>query len=228
MKKIDIRIYIVLMIISFLIPVSTTISDNSSDNNNETSNVTSSATSNIYSNVSSNVTNIAYQVDVDNDYGFYRVIDRTTRKPINYTNKTLNISIGDTVIWMNDATPDDALTIISEQGLWENRSAYLRWNYQKFSYVFNESGTYTFYVREYKRLQHQTIIVEDIPGSKIIHTPTAIMTVTSEPTTTYASVSIANDTITPTIEKPKETPTFGIATVIIVILTIYLYTKGRK
>lgn len=228
MKRIDVRIYIALMIISFLIPLSIAISDNISNNNNGTSNVTNNVTSNIPSNVSLNVTNITYQVDVDNDYGFYRVIDRTTRKPINYMNKTLNIRVGDTIIWVNDATPDDALTIINEQGLWENRSAYLRWNYQKFSYTFNKSGIYTFYVKEYKRLQHQTIIVEDIPGSKIVPTPTAIMTVTSEPTTTYTSVSITNDTITPTIEKPKDVPTSGIVTIIIVILTIHLYIKERK
>ncbi len=220
MKKIDITIYITLVAISLSMSLSTALSDNISSGNN--------VTSNISSNVSSNVTNITYQVDVDNDYGFYRVIDRTTRKPINYTNKTLNIHVGDTIIWVNDATPDDALTIINEQGLWDNRSAYLRWNYQKFSYTFNKSGVYTFSVKEYKRLQRQTIIVEDIPGSKIIPTPTVMVTVISEPTTNYTSASITNEAKTPIVEKPKNVSTSGTITIIIVVLTLYLYIKGRK
>lgn len=54
------------------------------------------------------------------------------------------------------------------------------------------------------------------------------MMVKSEPTTNYTSASITNETKTPIAEKPKEVPTYGIITIIIVVLTLYLYIKGRK
>lgn len=111
------------------------------------------------SNESDNIS-ITYRTDVDQDYGFYRVRDITTHKPALYDikNNTLTINVGDTVIWMNDATPDWPLTIASEQGLWDNTSARLRWNYQKFSYTFNESGEYGVYIKEYPS-EKQKIIV---------------------------------------------------------------------
>lgn len=104
-------------------------------------------------------TPVVYRSDVDSDYGFYRVIDTTSKKPFVYENKTLNIYTGDTVIWVNDATPDERLTIISEQDLWANTSSILRWNYQQFNYTFTVPGIYSVYIREYPRLQHQKIIV---------------------------------------------------------------------
>jgi plastocyanin len=99
-----------------------------------------------------------YEVDVDQDYGFYRVVEKNNT-PLVYENLTLNINSGDTVIWINDATPDWELTIVSEQGLWDNTSGRLRWNYQKINYTFKEPGTYGVYVREYPRLKHQKIVV---------------------------------------------------------------------
>lgn len=128
----------------------------------------------------SNATSITYNSDVDQDYGFYRVIDYTTHKPALYANNTLTINVGDTVVWINDATPDVPLTIINKEGLWGNRSAYLRWNYQRFSYTFNESGTYEVYIKEYPREQHQIIVVKGIePIATVISTP--VITETPEP-----------------------------------------------
>jgi len=99
-----------------------------------------------------------YKVFVDQDYGFKRVVE-VNYTPFVYENLTLNITIGDTVIWVNDATPDEELTIVSEQNLWSNTSARLRWNYQFFNYTFTQPGIYSFYVREEPRVRHQKIVV---------------------------------------------------------------------
>ncbi len=101
---------------------------------------------------------LIYKSFVDQDYGFKRVIEINYR-PIVYQNLTLNISAGDTVIWVNDANPDEKLTIVSEQGLWNNTSAILRWNYQNFNYTFTQPGTYGVYIKEYPSIHHQSIIV---------------------------------------------------------------------
>ena len=99
-----------------------------------------------------------YRVFVDQDYGFKRVVE-VNHTPFVYENLTLNITIGDTVIWVNDATPDEQMTIVSEQNLWSNTSARLRWNYQFFNYTFTQPGIYSFYVREEPRVRHQKIVV---------------------------------------------------------------------
>jgi plastocyanin len=99
-----------------------------------------------------------YKAFVDEYYGFKRVIE-ISYKPIVYQNLTLNIHVGDTVNWVNDASEDQKLTIISEQNLWSNSSAIMRWNYQSFNYTFTQPGTYGVYIREYPGLHHQKIIV---------------------------------------------------------------------
>lgn len=135
----------------------------------------------------SNTISVTYHSDVDQDYGFHRVIDYTTHKPSPYVNNTLTINVGDTVVWINDATPDEPLTIMSKEGLWGNKSAYLRWNYQRFSYTFNQSGTYQVYIKEYPREQHQIIVVNS-PVVTIIPTPTIVVTDTEIPPTETISV----------------------------------------
>ncbi len=98
-----------------------------------------------------------YKIFIDSDYGFYRVIMPSNGpNPVSpvYENRTLFINLGDTVIFESNA--EELLTIISEQGLWNN--AILRWSYQTFSYTFSGSGTYGFYIKEYP-VQHLNIIV---------------------------------------------------------------------
>ena len=56
---------------------------------------------------------------------------------------TLEINRGDTVDWRNFQETHQPLTLISEDGLWEN--AYLDYM-EKLIYTFNESGTYSFSV----------------------------------------------------------------------------------
>ncbi len=101
---------------------------------------------------------LLYKSYVDQDYGFKRVIE-VNYTPFVYDNLTLNISTGDTVMWINDATPDEKLTVVSEQNLWNESSGLLRWNYQFLNYTFTQPGTYGVYVKEYPRLKHQKIIV---------------------------------------------------------------------
>lgn len=170
-----------------------------------------------------------YKSYVDQDYGFYRVIGigenlsatgpaRTFLVDINYTNKTLNINIGDTVTWINDATPDWPLTIISEQKLWGDRDAYLRWNYQKFNYTFNEPGTYSVYIKECRRCQNQTIIVNPNVIISTLATPTTI------PEQTETIVAIKTPIETPTNVIPGFTIVFGI---LILVLLSLRHIKNR-
>lgn len=219
------KIYIVaiLSLIVFLAPLSIGSDENKTPGNiSNTLNVTST----------SNVTSITYRSSVDQDYGFYRVIDITTHNPAKYENNTLTINIGDTVIWENDATPDEPLTIISEQGLWGNRSAYLRWNYQKFSYTFNQSGTYSVYIKEYPREKHQTIIVKDVSGLvKVASTPT--MTNTVLPTTAIIEVDTTetpkiNETVVIENSKREYVLYYIIAGFIIIVGIIVLVKRVNK
>lgn len=99
-----------------------------------------------------------YKVDVDDVLGFYRVRLITSTTPPIYNNYTLNINTGDEVIWISESE-DYTITIVSEQGLWDNTSAKLRWNYQRFNYTFNNPGTYGVYLMEFPKVKHQKIVV---------------------------------------------------------------------
>lgn len=100
-----------------------------------------------------------YRTDVDETLGFYDVRALNTTKPAPYgiINKTLTISTGDKVIWVSDSD-DYTITIVSEQSLWDNSSAKLRWKYQEFNYTFTQPGIYGVYIKEF-RVTHQKIIV---------------------------------------------------------------------
>lgn len=178
-----------------------------------------------FANAESNVTSITYRSSVDQDYGFYRVIDVTTHKQTTYVNNTLTVNVGDTVEWINDATPDEPLTIISKEGLWGNRSAYLRWNFQRFSYTFNESGTYEVYIREYPREQHQIIIVSPTEMPVVVVDSTPVMMSTDIPENT--SIPIVTGTVS-----PKDVS--GISNILILILiilvgmTIFMINRNKK
>lgn len=102
---------------------------------------------------------MVYKSFVGSTYGFYQVLalNSTMPSPYDINNKTLTIHAGDEVIWVSDT--DYTITIVSEQGLWDNVSAKLRWNYQQFGYTFNQTGTYGVYIKEYPRVPHQKIIV---------------------------------------------------------------------
>jgi len=155
-----------------------------------------------------------YKVDVDQDYGFYRVISSDKNQSMSYINKTINVTVGDTVIWINDATPDWPLTIISNQGLWGDRDAYLRWNYQKFNYTFNEPGIYSMYIKECRRCQNQTIIVNPIETATPLVSATMI-----RPTVPITPIS--TPITTPSTTNNNMTPGFEIILGVTALLSIY-------
>ncbi len=98
---------------------------------------------------------LVYVHDID---GFYRIRALNTTLIPEYINLTLKINAGDKVIWESESE-DYTITIVSEQGLWDNASAKLRWNTQRFSYTFTQPGTYGVYVKEFPKIRHQKIVV---------------------------------------------------------------------
>ena len=135
-----------------------------------------------------------YRVLVDDWYGFYKVSGGNDT-PFKYENQTLNINAGDTVIWVNDASNNDELTILSVQNLWDSVKGYLKYNYRSFNYTFTQSGTYEIYVKEYPRRPHQTIIVAPV------ETPTVT---TPPPTPTETETAVATASVTPTPATPSQ------------------------
>lgn len=99
-----------------------------------------------------------YRAAIDQYHGFYRVYNATSGKVVAYQGEDLNIYNGDTVLWMNDAVPDTRFTIISEQQLWDDNSADLKWAYKQFIYTFNESGIYSVYIRQYPHFKQKIIV----------------------------------------------------------------------
>lgn len=97
-----------------------------------------------------------YIVFID-DYGFNKVSE-TTNKKIEYKNFTLNINVGDTVEWRNEADYNDILTLISDQELWAQGDLRTKLISKPFNYTFTKPGTYTFRLEQEKRYI-QTIIV---------------------------------------------------------------------
>ncbi len=162
-----------------------------------------------------------YRAFVDEFYGFKRVIE-LNYTPFVYNNLTLRINVSDTVIWVNDASDNSELTIVSEQNLWDNKSGYLRYNYRSFNYTFTQPGTYSVYIKEHPRVHHQTIEV------KSVETPTPSATPTQTPTATPILTPAVKET---PVEAAK--PTFGvwymlIAVLVVVGVTVLFYFSKRK
>lgn len=168
-----------------------------------------------------------YKSYVDQDYNFYRITPMDQNQTTSYdkNNRTLIINVSDSVVWVNDATPDEPLTIISEQGLWNNTSARLRWNYQKFNYTFNESGTYSFYIKEYPNEQHQTIIVNPIEAPTPELTSTMIVDETPAIAQTINETPIVTSTEIPIKTSKESSDNIVIIFEIIVIVVAVLLTS---
>jgi plastocyanin len=97
---------------------------------------------------------------VDGYNGFNRITSSVGEPPL-YENHTFNINVGESITWVNN-DPSDKITIISEQGLWQNDYVVLSHAGRRFSYTFNSSGIYTFSIKEYKRFPEQKIIVSGL------------------------------------------------------------------
>lgn len=132
-----------------------------------------------------------YRVFVDDWYGFNRVIE-SNYTPFKYVNQTLNLNVGDTVFWVNDAD-NESITIVSKEGLWAD--AYLKYSRSSFKFIFNNSGTYEVYMKEFPRRPHQTINVAPV------ETPIAT-TPPQTPTATETAATTATITQTPQETSP--------------------------
>lgn len=141
-----------------------------------------------------------YASYIDDSLGFYKIRDVTTpsNNKFSYENRTLNIDQGDSVIWINDAEKVQ-FTIISEQGLWNEKDSLLKIG-KKFEYKFDNPGKYTFYLKEYSQ-RRQTIIVNSINGYSV---PTVIPIVI--PTVTISPTNVHIPTMIPTISPIVTTP----------------------
>ncbi|KCZ73566.1 hypothetical protein ANME2D_00637 [Candidatus Methanoperedens nitroreducens] len=106
---------------------------------------------------------VTYIVWIDSDRGFYkaRAIEDTTylELPADFNILNFTINVGDKVRWVNDDIYDFPVTVASNEDLWTNRTGYLRWREDKFEYIFNNTGIYTFYIQEYPRRPQQKITV---------------------------------------------------------------------
>jgi hypothetical protein len=60
---------------------------------------------------------------------------------------------------MNDDSYDFPFTLVSNEGLWTGRSGYLRWQGERFEYNFNKTGTYSFSIKEFPKIETQKITV---------------------------------------------------------------------
>ncbi len=144
------------------------------------------------------------------DYkGFYKVAIENTGEIPKYENHTLNINIGDKIIWIND--DDDDITIISQQGLWENKSAFLKYTGRRFNYTFNIPGIYTFYANRYNALLRQTVIVS---SNKINSTVSTTTIPTVSPSADITTRPTANPTITSSTSSIEKTNTTTITNTI--------------
>lgn len=138
------------------------------------------------------VTPITYKSYIDGTFGFYK-IRTTVNKPITYENHTLTINQGDTIIWISD-TESKQFTIISDQRLWNDNSAFLKSFNDVFSYTFVTPGTYSFHVKDISAMK-QNIIVDSVDNYQIDTPVPTVNYQTPIPTATY---SINSKTPVPT------------------------------
>lgn len=104
-----------------------------------------------------------YIVWIDSDFGFYRMRavkgNTSVQLPANFNILNFSIYIGDKVRWMNDDSYDFPLTLVSNEGLWTGRAGLMRYQGERIEYTFNKTGTYTFSIKEYSRIEPQKITV---------------------------------------------------------------------
>ncbi len=107
---------------------------------------------------------VTYKVWIDSDRGFYvvRALNNTAPLDLPPSFNVLNftVNVGDKVRWINDDSYNFQLTLVSNEGLWTPRPAgFLRWQGDQFEYTFNQTGNYTFSIKEYPRIKSQRILV---------------------------------------------------------------------
>ena len=98
-----------------------------------------------------------YIADIDDLYGFRKVI--RSNGPVSYINRTLTINAGDTVKWVSTSDENNPITVVSVEGLWNNSTSFLKYSYRNFNYTFSQPGTFEVYLKDNPRIAHQKIIV---------------------------------------------------------------------
>lgn len=155
---------------------------------------------------------ITYRSLIDGYHGFYKVVI-AGGDSIQYENNTININVGDNIVWIND-DQSDMLTIINDQGLWGNDTAILKYYGRQFNYTFNRSGIYTFSIKQYSAFPKQTVIVSgvSIDNNTTINTNDTNVTIniTSEPTISSTISPTIDITISPTVTNIDNTDTVNI------------------
>lgn len=106
---------------------------------------------------------VTYKSFADGDFGFYKVVATNASVPVMFdsVNRTLSINKGDNIIFVNLPRGDisDVLTIISAEGLWDNATGRLPQAYKQFNHTFNETGTFTVLVKEFRKVVPLKIMV---------------------------------------------------------------------
>lgn len=106
---------------------------------------------------------VNYIVWIDSDFGFYKIRavkeNTSIELPPDFDILNFTINVGDKVRWMNDDSYDFPLTLVSNEGLWTGRTGLMRWQGERFEYTFNETGIYTFSIKEFTRIKNQKITV---------------------------------------------------------------------
>jgi plastocyanin len=129
---------------------------------------------------------------VNDGFGFYKIRNlETIPRQFTYDDHVLNINVGDTIIWENDADIS-TLTVVSDQNLWNDQVGRVKVG-QKINYKFDKPGIYTFHLKEVS--SKQTIVVNNVGV-------VTVATITPVPAETYKS----SYTVPPT-EIPTPAPT---------------------
>ena len=178
-----------------------------------------------------------FRILVDQYNGFYRayeIYNVTLAKAAPYENRSLNISRGDTIIWINDAVPDTELTMVSKEGLWDKYNGTLKWSYKQFIYTFNKSGIYEIYVKEYPRFR-QTIKVGPLDIENVNNTNNTInqTNITKQNSTvdnTNKNKTIINtsNNSMPTVPLEKKQGNEVVVLITVTLSLIYIFDRKIK
>ncbi|HEX7627487.1 MAG TPA: hypothetical protein VF354_01015 [Candidatus Methanoperedens sp.] len=107
---------------------------------------------------------IQYRSWIDSDYGFYKVRaikdNASYQLPLDLDERNFTINERDIVRWINDDMYDYSLTLVSNEGLWTNQTGFLEYQGKFLEYTFNNTGTYTFYIKEFPKIAPQKISVK--------------------------------------------------------------------